>query len=137
MRDGLSTSKAAARVAKSLGVEAKTVHNLAERFEEGGGVIMTKDGAERGPRGDSLLPETQNQIELWIQALHAKGAAVVSSDVARWLRSDPETNAGPGEGGDIEGSSAAGTSIAEYDVGREAIVVSDSTVRRWLRKMGY
>ena len=133
----MDSSKAAARAAAKTGVDPKSVHNLVAAFEESGGVITTKARAERGAGEDSLLPETQAQIELWIHALQDKGKPVVGTDLARWLRSEPLTNTDAGEGGNTGGSSAEGTSIPDYDVDRVAIEVSDATVRRWLRKMGY
>eukprot|EP00752_Nemacystus_decipiens_P011550 g10256.t1 len=140
-KNGLSALHAAPRVAAELGVDVKSVKTLAEDFEAGHGVVSTKDGKERGSREDSLLPETQTQIERWIEVKRERGAPVFAADIARWLASTPTGNAGPGEdgatGGQEGGGSAGGTSTPAYDVDRQPMTVSENTVLSWLKKMGY
>lgn len=93
--EDITPTKAAATVAEELGTDVRSVKRLAEDCEHAGGVITTKDGPERGSKGDSLLPETQTQIERWIQAKRERGESVFGKDEATWLRSDPRQHDDP------------------------------------------
>ncbi|CAN0173490.1 unnamed protein product [Ectocarpus fasciculatus] len=135
-RDGLKAGAAVTEVAARHGMSRNTVYELVQSFEANDGEIVVKDGAGRGGTDKtSLLPETHRQIEQYIAANNTIGKAVYARDIWRWLKHPPGRKENPSESTG-EGGAAVDT-VPEYDRDREAIDVSETTVKVWLAKMGY
>lgn len=71
------------------------------------------------PAWTAFCPKPSSRSSSGLRLDARRGAAVLATDVGRWLRAKPIEQA---RSGDVGGGSAAdGTNVPEYDVGRVAM----------------